>query len=132
MVLFLSFTFDFCDISYSCCIELIIVVIPFTSESPGLTIGLVVFYCVTQKVVPFGFIIQEPPVRVSPPFLPFILCVCVFCLRCICVPCANDALGGLKSGPDTLELELQMVVNNHVGTGNQNQVFCKSSQCSNH
>lgn len=35
-----------------------------------------------------------------------------------------------KRNIGTLELELQMIVSNHIGAGNWTQVLCKSSQCS--
>jgi hypothetical protein len=39
-----------------------------------------------------------------------------------------SALGEQRRGMDSFELELQMVVSNHVGAGIQKQVFCKNNQ----
>lgn len=35
-----------------------------------------------------------------------------------------------KKASKSLELELQIVMNYHVGAVSQNQVFCKSDKCS--
>jgi hypothetical protein len=37
-----------------------------------------------------------------------------------CAPRACNAHGGQKRAPDLLELELQMLVNQHMGTRDQN------------
>lgn len=59
------------------------------------------------------------------------LCVRVFYLNiCVHTTCIPTATGGQMRAPDTLELESQMVVTHHMGAGNRNQVFCKSSQYS--
>jgi hypothetical protein len=42
----------------------------------------------------------------------------------------SDALGGQKKPLDPLELELGVVVNGHVGAGNQTWVGSKSNKCS--
>ena len=50
------------------------------------------------------------------------------CVMYICVPCTCSAHEGQKEASCPLELELQVVVNHHVGTGDS--VFLeKSSQC---
>jgi hypothetical protein len=41
----------------------------------------------------------------------------------MCTPCVLSALGGQREASDLLELELQMVVSDHVGAGNQTWVF---------
>jgi hypothetical protein len=46
---------------------------------------------------------------------------------CVCMP---GACGGQKRASDPLELELQMVVNCHVSSGNQIWVLWKNNQCS--
>lgn len=39
-----------------------------------------------------------------------------------------SALGEQRRGLDSFELELKMVVSNHMGAGIQTQVFCKNNQ----
>lgn len=46
---------------------------------------------------------------------------------CPCVPCA---LRGQKKTSDSLELELQIVLNCHVGPRSQTQGLCKNNKCS--
>jgi hypothetical protein len=61
----------------------------------------------------------------------FNLCMWVFCLLAyLCTTCMSGALGGQKKMSDLLELKLWPIVSYHVGTGDQTQVFWKSSQCS--
>ena len=44
--------------------------------------------------------------------------MCIVCPHvCLCTTCMPDAYGGQKWGSDSLGLELQMVVNHHVGAG---------------
>lgn len=46
---------------------------------------------------------------------------CVFCLHvCICTTCVPGASSGQKRVSDPVELELQMLVSYHVGSGKQN------------
>ena len=61
-----------------------------------------------------------------------ILRVCVFCLRCVSVPCACSAHGGQKKLLVPLELELQMVVSHYVGAGNGTHVSGRASSALNH
>lgn len=42
----------------------------------------------------------------------------------------SKAQGGQKRASSPLELELQMVVSDHVGAGNRTSIFCKSSKYS--
>lgn len=53
------------------------------------------------------------------------------CLASVCAMCMPSAC---KRQKKTLGqgLELQTAMSNHVSAGNQRQVLCKSSQCSNH
>ena len=51
--------------------------------------------------------------------------VCMY----VCVPCVPGAGGGQKRASYLLELELQMVVNHHVGAGKQTQACWESGQC---
>ena len=67
----------------------------------------------------------------------FHLCVCVCMLVCVCVcmcVCVCAQRYTVDSGGQmmalVLELNLQMVVSHHVGSGNQIQVLCKSNKCS--
>lgn len=46
------------------------------------------------------------------------------CMGTVCMPCA------LEDGARALELELQAIARNHVGTGNRTQVFRESGQYS--
>ena len=41
----------------------------------------------------------------------------------VCAPCACSVQ---KRAPDLLRLELEMILSNHVGAGNQTWVLCKS------
>jgi hypothetical protein len=52
---------------------------------------------------------------------------CFACMYAWAHTCS--ALGGQKKVSGLLELELQMVVNYHVGAENQTQVLQKSNQC---
>lgn len=56
------------------------------------------------------------------------------CFACIHVSISHvsSVCGGQNWVLDPLELELQMVLNHHVGARNQTQVFCKSSSARNH
>lgn len=49
-----------------------------------------------------------------------------FCLYTLCV---LGALGGQKSVSNPLELELNMIMSGHVGSGNQTWFLWKSNQC---
>lgn len=51
---------------------------------------------------------------------------------CICMytTCMPGVLEGQQRTSDPLGLELQMVVNCHVGTSSQTQVLCKNNKCS--
>ena len=51
--------------------------------------------------------------------------VCMY----VCVLCVPGTGGGQKRASYLLELELQMVVNHHVGAGNQTQACWESGQC---
>lgn len=57
-----------------------------------------------------------------------------FCFVCICVllECVSvlDGSSVAKDATRSLELELQMVVSCHLGTGNQTQVMRNSDPCS--
>lgn len=57
-------------------------------------------------------------------FKNFILCVCVL------PACVPGVCGGQKRVSSSLELELRMVLNHHVGAWNQTQVLCKTNKCS--
>ena len=48
----------------------------------------------------------------------------------MCPACMPTTYTGQKRGLDTLELALQMVVNQYVCTGNQTLVLCKSNKFS--
>ena len=63
--------------------------------------------------------------------------MCLF--MCVCTMCCFNTYvhhvlpatcGGQKKALDPLELQLQMVVSLHVGSGNLTQVLWKNSQCS--
>lgn len=43
--------------------------------------------------------------------------------------CVLGALGGQKSASDPLELELNMIMSGHVGSGNQIWFLWKSNEC---
>lgn len=49
---------------------------------------------------------------------------------CLCTTCIFGEHRGQKMVSDPLGLELHMIVSLHVGSGNQTQVFGKSSKCS--
>lgn len=51
----------------------------------------------------------------------------VFVYMYICVP---GALGGHKTVLDPLELEFWMVMRHYADASNENQVLCKSCECS--
>lgn len=61
----------------------------------------------------------------------FIFCVWAFCLH-VCKFAHLYAWFPRRpeESSDPLELELQAVVNHHVGVGNRTQVLCKSSKSS--
>lgn len=51
----------------------------------------------------------------------------VFCLHvCICTVCMHGAHWGQKKPSESLELELEMAVNDHVGSRNWTWVPCKN------
>lgn len=56
--------------------------------------------------------------------------LCVLCLYIVCVLhlCVLGAHGSQRKASDPLEMELQMVVNYHVGTWNQNQILLQEQQ----
>jgi hypothetical protein len=58
--------------------------------------------------------------------LPVCMYVCIYCATYV------PATRGQKRPSGLLELELQMVVNHHVGAGIWTQVLCESRHCSNH
>jgi hypothetical protein len=49
---------------------------------------------------------------------------------CMCTRYMCDNHRGQKMFLDPLELELDMIMSHHVGSGNQTQVFGKTSKCS--
>lgn len=55
------------------------------------------------------------------------MCVCLpVCMHCVTY--MPDAHGGKKRELDPLELELQIILSQHVRGGNQTQVSCKSNK----
>lgn len=76
------------------------------------------------------FYLQGQKLRDS--FHSYIICVWAFCPRvCLCTACMPGANGGQKEVLDPLELDIQMVVNQHVGAGNWTQLPWKSNQALN-
>lgn len=55
------------------------------------------------------------------------MCVAFGQYACLCRTCMPDVLGGQKRAPETLELELCLVVGHLVGAGDQTPVLWKSS-----
>lgn len=57
----------------------------------------------------------------------------VSCLNvCLCVVCMSSARGGQKGASSLLRLELQVILNYHIGSGNQTRVFRKKASAHNH
>lgn len=57
--------------------------------------------------------------------------VWVFCLHiCLCTRCIPCAHGGQKWALDPLQLQLHMVVRDHMGAGNWTPVLWENSWCS--
>lgn len=54
--------------------------------------------------------------------------MCVLPVTCLMTMCVCHACGGQKRASDGLELELQLVVTNHVDAGNRSQVLWKNSK----
>ncbi|KAM7335920.1 hypothetical protein ACRRTK_004413 [Alexandromys fortis] len=60
----------------------------------------------------------------------FIFLVCMlFACMFVCTPCVNSAQGDQKGELDPVGLELQMVLNCHVGAENRTWILWKRSQC---
>lgn len=57
------------------------------------------------------------------------MCMNILLHICICTICLPGALGEQRRALDTLELELQVIVNCHLDSRNQTQVLCKSNKC---
>ena len=52
--------------------------------------------------------------------------------ECLCITCLHGAPRGEKRVSETLELELQMNVGRHVGSGNQAWILCNIVSVFNH
>ena len=57
------------------------------------------------------------------------MCMCECLLVFMFTITMISAHGVQKSALDALHLELQMVVNNHLGAGNQIFVLCRTNNC---
>lgn len=80
-----------------------------------------------QTLYPLSLLLTSPFKDI---FILFNQYECFACVHaCMCTPCMPDAQEGQKTVSDPLEVELQMVVSQRVGVGNQTLVFPKTDKC---
>lgn len=63
-------------------------------------------------------------------FLSYFVSLGILLERCLCTMCMAGAHGGQKGRTEALDLEVQTVVSDHVGAGDQAGTSARAAHCS--